>query len=509
MPSIRRKITLGAYALVAIIALLALFSYSDLRYLERRIDSGVVIYDFRDEVLEIRLEEKNFILSADERNLQSALAHAEKAQDTLQANRQAFLALRTDLELHALEALLRDYTEELSRYRTLPLEDTQAIERTGELVRELGERLTAIAEALATAERTELSTSVSRSQAALLASVVFFALLGIAAAHLLSRVSLRPLAWLEIELAAIGEGRYNQLQPVSGDQEIVSVSRAVNRMLDDIEMRNRHLLQSEKLASLGTLSSGVAHELNNPLSNISSSCQILMEEIEQQSPTNPMEWLKQIDQETERARLIVRSILEFSKENRVRKTEASLRRIIVKSLLLMGQKGNVKIHTGAVPKNIRVPADEQKLQQVFINLFKNAIDAGGPGVTIRVRARTVNGRDFHLPRGTVSGKRSCATESGGRVLIIEVEDDGPGIPADTLARVFDPFFTTKDVGHGDGLGLYVSQEIIDMHGGCIGVGSEPGRGTRFVIGLPQEKQNEASALSSPRGERSSPLPTHR
>jgi signal transduction histidine kinase len=353
---------------------------------------------------------------------------------------------------------------------------------------QLGERLTTNAESLASAERAELGTSVSRAQGALLASVILVALLGIGAAHLLSRFSVRPLAWLESEVAAIGKGRYNQLKPVSQDQEIVSVSRAVNRMLDDIETRNRHLVQSEKLASLGTLASGVAHELNNPLSNISSSCQILMEELEQQSPTDPMEWLGQIDKETERARLIVKSILDFSKENRVRRTKINLRELIRKSRLLLGQAGSSGFLMSAVPKDLSIFADAQKLQRVFVNLFKNALDAGGADVTIQVRAQTASARDFHFPQGAVTGQRFCTPDSDRRVLVIEVEDDGPGLRPDVLPRVFDPFFTTKDVGHGDGLGLYVAQEIINHHGGCIGAVSQPGNGTRFVMCLPHADQ---------------------
>jgi signal transduction histidine kinase len=351
MPSIRRKIQHGSFALVSIIALLALLFYSDLGYLERRIESGVAIYEFLDAVLEIRLEEKSFSLTSDVQNKQSALDFADRARDILQQHRHAFLALHSESELQALESLLLDYEAELSRYGGPPQGTGMQIGPASAVLLQLGERLTAIAKSLASAERSELGTSISRAKGALLASVVIVALLGIAAAHLLSRFSVRPLAWLESEVAAIGKGRYNQLKPVSQDQEIVSVSRAVNRMLDDIETRNQHLLQSEKLASLGTLASGVAHELNNPLSNISSSCQILMEEIEQQLPTDPMEWLGQIDKETERARLIVKSILDFSKENRVHKTNINLRELIGKSRLLLGQAGNSGFSLSAVPKD--------------------------------------------------------------------------------------------------------------------------------------------------------------
>jgi signal transduction histidine kinase len=258
-------------------------------------------------------------------------------------------------------------------------------------------------------------------------------------------------------------------------------------MLDDIETRNRHLLQSEKLSSLGTLASGVAHELNNPLSNISSSCQILMEELDPRSATGPLEWLQQIDSETQRARHIVKSILDFSKENRLDEMEVNLGQLIRKSLLLMGLEGSPRIETSAIPNDIWIYADGQKLQQVFINLLKNAIDAGGSSVSIEVRARRMNAEDFQFPRGMVTGKRFCTTSSAGRVLVIEVEDDGPGIPAAVLPRVFDPFFTTKDVGHGDGLGLYVTQQIVDLHGGCVGIGSQPGNGTRILVCFPLDE----------------------
>jgi len=503
MPSIQRKIGVGSAFFVAIIALLALLSYSDLRYLERRIEAGVAAYDFLDAALAIRLEEESFLLSADVQRLRAALAHAGRAKRILASNRQAFLALQAvqeDLDPRALEVLLGDYTQELSRYHALPLESGLLRDQAETRPEKPGKRLVEAAEALAKAERATLAASVKRSQRVLLASIILVGLLGIAAARLLSRFSVRPLSWLEAELTAVGEGRNNQLRPTSQDREIVSVTRAVNRMLDEIQTRNRHLLQSEKLSSLGTLASGVAHELNNPLSNISSSCQILMEELGQQPATDPLEWLALIDRETLRASHIVKTILDFAKENRRDEMEVNLRELMGRSLLLMGLERSSRIKTGAVPTDIWIYADGQKLQQVFINLFKNAIDAGAPTVNIQVRARRMSGKDFRFPRGTVTGKRFCTADSGGQVLVIEVEDDGPGVPPEVLPKIFDPFFTTKDVGQGDGLGLYVTQEIVDLHGGCVGISSRPGRGTRCLICLPlNEWKNTYRKQQPPEG----------
>lgn len=493
MSSIRRKISFGFYSFVVIIAFLAIFAYSDLRYLERRIGSGVIIYEFLDAVLEFRLHEKNHFLHGSEESLSSALDYAEKANDIVSTNHDSFLALQTDPELRGLESLLRDYLRILSRYRDSAVGAAQVPEHSMGNVQRIGERLTTIAKTLAQAERDELGVSVSRSQWALLASLAIITLLGVASGRVLSKLSLRPLTWLEAELAAIGDGRYSQIKPVSRDLEIVSMGRAVNRMLSDLEARNRHLMQSEKLVSLGTLASGIAHELNNPLSNISSSCQILMEEIKQQNRTDPMEWLEQIDRETERAKRIVQSVLEFSKENRLRREDVDLREIINKSLFLMGQKDNTRIRTSEIPQETRITADAQKLQQIFINLFQNALDAGGPNVEIRIRAETMATRDFVMPKGMVSGKRNCTANPEGRVVVIAVEDDGPGIPPEALSRVFDPFFTTKDVGHGVGLGLYITQEIIDLQGGCIGIGNKPRKGVQFIICLPCEEEGKDSA----------------
>ena len=132
--------------------------------------------------------------------------------------------------------------------------------------------------------------------------------------QILSRMVVKPLKMLEESMGVIAEGKFERVSIDSHDREILSLANAFNTMLKELELRQRHLVQSEKLASLGTLLSGVAHELNNPLSNISSSCQILTEEIEDTDIAYKKELLSQIDEQTDRARNIVRSLLEFSRE---------------------------------------------------------------------------------------------------------------------------------------------------------------------------------------------------
>jgi two-component system, NtrC family, sensor kinase len=230
----------------------------------------------------------------------------------------------------------------------------------------------------------------------------------------------------------------------------------------------------------------VAHELNNPLSNVSSSCQILLEELDTADPTQVREWLGQIDAETERARNIVRTLLEFSREGAFRKRRLALRPLVEQTLLLVGRTGaNLALD---IPEDLTVDADPQRLQQVLVNLIGNALDAGGPQVRIRLSARVLDAAGFQMPEHSVCGRSGAPipldAPSGRRLVLITVTDSGPGIAPEVLPRVFDPFFTTKEVGHGSGLGLYVSQEIIDQHGGCIGVSSRPGTGAVFTIALP-------------------------
>jgi signal transduction histidine kinase len=154
---------------------------------------------------------------------------------------------------------------------------------------------------------------------------------------------------------------------------VLSLTNAFNKMLRELELRQRHLVQSEKLASLGTLLSGVAHELNNPLSNISSSSQILSEEFDDGNREFKKELIAQINDQTDRARNIVRSLLEFSRDKEFKKQQLSLNGLLEETIrFVKGQMtGNVSVQI-AVPADLMIVADKQRIQQVLLNLLKNA-----------------------------------------------------------------------------------------------------------------------------------------
>jgi signal transduction histidine kinase len=227
------------------------------------------------------------------------------------------------------------------------------------------------------------------------------------------------------------------------------------------------LLQAKKLSSLGTFTSGIAHQLNNPLNNISTSCQILLEEGDETDPVLVRKMLTNIEQEVHRARDIVRGLLEFSRIKEFCLAPTSLRDVVDRSISLISSNvpPGVEI-VKEIPKDLQLNLDAQRMQQVFLNLLENAIHA------------------IDSPPGQI--KLSAGNSDDGKGILISVEDTGKGIPEAQLGRVFDPFYTTKDAGSGTGLGLSIVYGIIQKHGGSIDVESKQGEGTRFNIRLPIE-----------------------
>jgi signal transduction histidine kinase len=324
----------------------------------------------------------------------------------------------------------------------------------------------------------------------LILSIAALVVMVLVIGQVMAQLIVKPLKLMERTMEKIAEGSFENIRINSRDREVLSLTNAFNKMLRELELRQRHLVQSEKLASLGTLLSGVAHELNNPLSNISSSSQILSEEFDDASVEFKKELIAQINDQTDRARNIVRSLLEFSRDKEFKKQSLSLSGLLEETIrFVKGQiTGNVSVKVD-VPLDLMIIADKQRIQQVFLNLIKNAIEAveGGGVVTVtgaKHSALDKAGDDENSIYNYLKYRGKCTLEED--TVDIQVHDTGPGIPPELLSKIFDPFFTTKDVGKGSGLGLFIVHEIIDEHDGCIGVDSAPDKGTTFLIRLPMK-----------------------
>jgi two-component system, NtrC family, sensor kinase len=490
-PSIRSKITFGYYAGVAVIIGLSLFTIMELWYVGKKVQFEEVVTEFFDTTLEIRRFEKNFFLYEHEEDYYENIRYVNKAQEILDKNLKEYKSL-------AVAPLLNTVRDRIGKYKQLmeqfALVSKRKIAQRSDLekaIREQGKEIITIAEDISKTERKRLQDMLNSMQKTLVLSFLVLSVSGIIIGQILSRMVVRPLKSLEEQMKQIAEGKLQTVSIQSRDREIVSLTNAFNKMLNELELRQKHLVQTEKLASLGTLLSGVAHELNNPLSNISSSCQILMEEIEIADIEFKKELLSQIDDQTDRAKNIVRSLLEFSRDKDFKKEPLSLKILLEETIVFMKGEVPTKIEISLdIPEGILVFVDKQRLQQAFLNLIKNAVESISDQGVVMIRARQLsagtNGEEDTItcPYPRYRGKCTGVCPVNVATVNIEISDTGEGIPPDVLPKIFDPFFTTKDVGKGSGLGLFIVQEIIEEHDGCIGVDSEVGKGTVFLIRLP-------------------------
>jgi PAS domain S-box-containing protein len=236
-------------------------------------------------------------------------------------------------------------------------------------------------------------------------------------------------------------------------------------VIEDISSRvqlEEQLQISEKMASIGLLAAGVAHEVNTPLTGISSFTQMLLENAEPDDPRTKV--LEKIERQTFRAAKIVNGLLNLARPAQVDAGPVDLHAVINDVLSLLEHQlktSRIQVRKELAPAPPIVQAIEYKLQQVFLNLLLNARDA--------------------MPRG---GWLTIATSSGPDGAVVEISDTGSGIPPDQLSRIYDPFFTTKDFGKGTGLGLSITYGIVREHAGTITCESIVGQGTRFTLTLP-------------------------
>ena len=272
--------------------------------------------------------------------------------------------------------------------------------------------------------------------------------------------------------AVTGMLRISCTSPLTKDQRdryfamASDLSKAIERLdvqRTQTKLAQERLLQSEKMSSVGQLVSGVAHELNNPLTGIMGFSQLLLLRDLEETARGQVET---IYSEAERASKIVSNLLTFARRRRAQKEPSNLNTLIERVLELRNYDLRVRNINTEMEFDAELPetmVDANQLQQVFFNIINNAEQA-------------MKNRD--------EGTLRIRTRPSGRTITVSFTDSGPGMSADTVRRIFDPFFTTKEAGEGTGLGLTICYNIIEEHNGRIWAESEPGRGTTFFIELP-------------------------
>ncbi len=247
----------------------------------------------------------------------------------------------------------------------------------------------------------------------------------------------------------------------------MELEEEVNRKTEEIRQGQEQLFHAEKLASLGRMAAGVAHEINSPLTGIVTFAHLMLSRV---SPEDKLdrEDLEVIIEQAERCSKIIKGLLGFSRAIPSEKTEFDINDTIRHTVDIIRNQAkfhNVKIRLDLSRDLPRVRGDISQIEQVYMNLLINAADAMNDRGEVLIATRNVG-------------------EGDKEYLEIEFTDTGPGIPEEHLVKIFEPFFTTKPVGKGTGLGLAVSHGIIRKHGGHIRVKSTPGKGTSFYIRLP-------------------------
>jgi len=475
-----RKKILRAYGFSKLTLLgFAAVVFADLNYLGERIDAGLTVADLRRAVLEMRRDEKNLFLYRDVSGLVHFRAEADEARSLLAEGRQVFERIVGTGAVRDLEQRLGEFEAAVLAYPALPAARQAAAQ---EAIRVQGNVLYQATRDLLQSERTQLAELTDRTRNLLLFALVLVILLELAGGAYLFHSVVHPLRELERGLREIDEGRARDLPLPSRDKEISAFVLAFNRMFKHLRAQQEQTKRNEKAAALGVLVSGVAHELNNPLLNISTSAELLIEEGDTAELDVRKRWLSQIDTETERARRIVRRLLDTVRQPGRQHPRQDVAELIHSSLDLVR-----RLIPPATAIDIDVPAglaaclDRERMQQVFINLINNAADAGARRITLRARP---DRWDVDAPRPVLMTGDPAILAQTERALLLEVADDGPGIPEKMREHLFDPFVTTKSGGDGTGLGLYLVEEIVSEHQGCVVVETAPGAGARFSIWLP-------------------------
>jgi signal transduction histidine kinase/NAD-dependent dihydropyrimidine dehydrogenase PreA subunit len=251
-------------------------------------------------------------------------------------------------------------------------------------------------------------------------------------------------------------------------EELEDTCQELKRSHEDLASAQKLLVHSERLASMGQLSAGVAHELNNPLGTVLLYSHMMLRQVPGDDPRRAD--LEMVVSEATRCKTIVRGLLDFARQSRVNKAPVELGELFDDVARIMQPRlagGRVRLGIELAPGLSAVMMDAAQIKQVLINLVGNGLDACGEQGEVVLRA--------------------CLAGDG-RWVVIEVQDDGCGIPPEHMPKLFNPFFTTKEPTRGTGLGLAIAYGVVKMHAGDISAQSKPGQGTTFRVRLPLARE---------------------
>ncbi len=327
------------------------------------------------------------------------------------------------------------------------------------------------------------------------ASIGFFLIIFIS--FLITSSITRPLSEMVNVTNAVAAGNLNHVIKIRSKDEIGQLAYSFNRMISSLrkmkrELENwgntleqkvkqrteelaamqRTLMQSQRLASLGKLAAGIAHEINNPLGGILVLSSLVIEDLPEDDPHR--ENLQEVIKQTMRCRDIVKGLLQFSRQEQGKTEYVNINEVVSNTFSLIEKQAlfhNIKVNKDFQKDLPSILGDNSQLQQVFMNVILNAVQAIGDVGELTIKT-------YHDKKDDM--------------VVVDVTDTGCGIPEELIDRIFDPFFTTKEVGEGTGLGLAIAYGIVTRHNGRMSVKSKVGEGSTFTIKIPVAEKTKFS-----------------
>jgi len=448
--SLKLQLFIGYLIFIAFIFLISFLFWRFSAEIEKEVGYGEKISEFLENVLEMRRYEKNYFLYHNKEDFENLEKYFLKAKNLFEILKPQLIEFNTNIKIEKIEKNFASYEDIIKILKHLSPEKIYILEKR---IREHGSEILKFAESIKREEKTVLLNYIRSTKKFFLLFGLFLSLFTLTGLLLWYKLLVDSLNTLENEIRNI----------LSGNSRKVLVPPEFRHFVETFKKTYFTFLETEKLSSLGKLLFSIAHEINNPLSNISTSIEILKnEDLDEKFKK---ELFNDLENEIERTKNIIHSVLDFYKVKE--KTFLNLNACINNTIHLL--KGYIPSRISLkidVPKNIEIFGNKSQIQQIFINLIKNAVEAIKDVGEIEIKA---------FP-------------DKDKVKII-VKDTGEGIPKEHLSRIFEPFFSTKKKG-GYGIGLFVVYNLIKEHEGNIWVESEINKGTVFYIEFPLKQRDE-------------------
>ena len=475
MQSIRGRIILLFIFCLIFGGALTVLHYADMYSLKRKMVMMENFDSLLNNILELRRFEKNFTYYNDSASISSWKEYLANIEEN-------FNQLGDDIIQVVGLPQYRQFTSEFTAYKSIMQKDIIMVANgrhsyNVEEIRNTGKLLVEFAQNLIKIKREHISAAITRMLILPVAYFSIFVILTIIVFQLVNHSILKPLYLIRNATKHVASESFKPIVYHSKHKnEITKLITAFNRMAVQLESRQEQLLQSRKLASIGTFTSGIAHELNNPLNNISLTAETLLLSFNEMDAREMQGLLSDIVSQADRASHVVKNLLEFSRTEKPTMVRLEIRDVLDRTLKFIKNQLLIKgIHlTEEIADTLpQILGMQQQLVNTFVNIIINAMQAMPNGGHITVRA------------GLALDDR----------IRIDISDTGIGIQTADMKHILDPFYTTKEVGKGTGLGLSLVYGIIHAHGGTIEVESTVNKGTTFSIFLPiaGEKDNNSDA----------------